>query len=116
MFTHGVEIGVTRNESHDLQTATQELVQELAQSNQRMRTQGGYDRGTIGGRSGLRTTLSNQNDVTGKTERIALYTTLLDDGTLFYVIGVAPDNEYGVYDDVFDKVVRSLQFAQTRTR
>ncbi len=116
VFTHGVEAGLTRNESHDLQTATQELVQELAQSNQRMRTQGGYDRGTIGGRSGLRTTLSNQNDVTGKTERIALYTTLLDDGTLFYVIGVAPDNEYGAYDDVFDKVVRSLQFAQTRTR
>jgi Peptidase family M48 len=116
VFTHGVEAGLTRNESHDLQTATQELVQELAQSNQRMRSQGGYDRGTIGGRSGLRTTLSNQNDVTGKTERIALYTTLLDDGTLFYVIGVAPDNEYGAYDDVFDKVVRSLQFAQTRTR
>jgi hypothetical protein len=114
VFTHGIEAGLTRNESHDLQTATQELVQELAQSNQRMRTQGGYDRGTIGGRSGLRTTLSNQNDVTGKTERIALYTTLLDDGTLFYLIGVAPDNEYGAYDDVFDKVARSLQFAQTR--
>jgi Zn-dependent protease with chaperone function len=116
VFTHGVEAGLTRNESHDLQTATQELVQELAQSNQRMRSQGGFDRGTIGGRSGLRTTLSNQNDVTGKAERIALYTTLLDDGTLFYVIGVAPDNEYNAYDDVFDKVVRSLQFAQTRTR
>lgn len=116
VFTHGIEAGLTRNESHDLQTATQELVQELAQSNQRMRSQGGYDRGTIGGRSGLRTTLSNQNDVTGKTERIALYTTLLDDGTLFYLIGVAPDNEYGAYDDVFDKVVRSLQFAQTRNR
>jgi hypothetical protein len=116
VFTHGIEAGLTRNESHDLQTATQELVQELAQSNQRMRSQGGYDRGTIGGRSGLRTTLSNQNDVTGKTERIALYTTLLDDGTLFYVIGVAPDNEYGAYDDVFDKVVRSLQFTQTRNR
>src|SRR3954466_10086513 len=116
VFTHGMEAGVTRNESHDLQTATQELVQELAQSNQRMHTQGGYDRGTIGGRSGLRTTLSNQNDVTGKAERIALYTTLLDDGTLFYLIGVAPDNEYGAYDDVFDKVARSVQFAQTRTR
>jgi hypothetical protein len=116
VFTHGIEAGLTRNESHDLQTATQELVQELAQSNQRMHTQGGYDRGTIGGRSGLRTTLSNQNDVTGKAERIALYTTLLDDGTLFYLIGVAPDNEYGAYDDVFDKVARSLQFAQTRTR
>jgi hypothetical protein len=114
VFTHGIEAGVTRNESHDLQTATQELVQELSQSNQRMRRDGGFDRGNVGGRSGLRATLSNQNDATGRAERIALYTTLLDDGSLFYVIGVAPDNEYSAYDDVFDKAVRSLQFAQTR--
>ena len=116
VFTHGVEAGVMRNESHNLQTASEELVQELSQSNPSMRRDGGWDRGTMGGRGGLRTMLSNQNDVTGRRERIALYTTLLDDGTLFYLIGVAPDNEYGTYDDVFDKVAGSLQFAQMRNR
>jgi hypothetical protein len=114
VFTHGIEAGVMRNESHDLQTASQELVQELSQSNPHMRRDGGWDRGTIGGRQGVRTLLSNQNDVTGRAERIALYTTFFDDGTLFYLIGVAPDNEYGAYDNVFDKVAGSLQFAQAR--
>src|SRR3954468_18193700 len=113
VFTHGIEAGVMRNESHDLQSASQELVQELSQSNSRMRRDGGWDRGTIGGRQGVRTLLSNQNDVTGRPERFALYTTLLDDGTLFYLIGVAPDNEYSAYDNVFDKVAGSLQFARS---
>jgi len=114
VFTHGIEAGVMRNESHDLQSASQELVQELSQANPRMQRGDGWDRGTIGGRTGLRTVLRNQNDVTGRAERIALYTTLLDDGTLFYLIGVAPDNEYGAYDNVFDKVAGSLQFSQAR--
>ena len=114
VFTHGVEAGLMRNESHDLETASDELVEELSRANPRMRRDGRWDRGTIGGRRGLRALLSNQNDATGRPERIALYTTTLDDGTLFYLIGVAPDQEFGVYDDVFDRVAGSLQFADTR--
>jgi len=112
VFTHGVETGVTRNESHDLQTATEELVRSFAQSNPNMRQSSGFDRGTIGGRSGLHTRLTNQNEATGRPERLALYTTALNDGTLFYMIGVAPDNEYGNYDSVFNNIARSLQFAR----
>jgi hypothetical protein len=112
VFTHGVEAGLTRNETHDLQTSTNELVQSLSQSNPRMGRSSGSDRGSIGGRTGLRTLLTNQNEVTGRTERIALYTTLLDDGTLFYLIGVAPDNEFSTYDSVFNRVASSLQFTR----
>jgi hypothetical protein len=112
VFTHGIEAGLTRNETHELQTATDELIQSLAQSNPRMGRNSGYDRGTIGGRQGLRTVLSNQNEVTGRPERIALYTTLLNDGTLFYLIGVAPDNEFNSYDQVFNRVVSSVQFVR----
>src|SRR5204862_8057968 len=36
VFTHGVEIGVSRNESHDLQEATKELVDSLARTNPRL--------------------------------------------------------------------------------
>ena len=35
VFTHGVEIGVARNETHDLDTATSELIDSLAQGNRR---------------------------------------------------------------------------------
>jgi len=112
VFTHGAEMGVARNETHDVQTATDDLIRSLTQSNPRMRRDSGSDRGTIGGHQGLRTTLTNQNEATGRTERIGLYTTLLNDGTLFYMIGVAPDNEFGEYDRVFGRMVSSLQFAR----
>ena len=105
-------MGVARNESHNLQTATDELVRSLSQSNPRMRRDSGYERGNIGGRQGMRTVMTNQNDATGRAERVALYTTFLDDGTLFYMIGVAPDNEFGTYDQVFNRIAGSLQFAR----
>jgi hypothetical protein len=73
---------------------------------------GGSQRGTLGGRTALRTQLANQNDATGRTERIDLYTTLLDDGTLFYVIGVAPENEYSAYQQVFNRVAGSIKFTR----
>ena len=112
VFTHGVQMGVARNEEHDLRTATDELIRSLAQSNPRLQSPGNYDRGTIDGRPGLHTTLSNVSDVTGGEERIAVYTTLLPDGTLFYVLGVAPREDFGSYDPAFRKVVSSVQFTR----
>jgi Zn-dependent protease with chaperone function len=112
VFTHGIEIGVARNETHDLQTATTELLQSLQQSNPRLSRPAEFNRTTVAGQQGLTTELSNVSDATGNQERIAVYTTLLRDGTLFYVIGVAPANEYGTYDDVFARAVRSIRLAR----
>ncbi len=77
VFTHGVEIGVARNETHDLRTATDELVASLARGNPNLGRPSGYDRTTIGGRQGLHTVISNVSDATGQQERIALFTVLL---------------------------------------
>jgi hypothetical protein len=112
VFTHGVEAGVARNESHDLQTATDELLQSLAQSNPRLSRSGGYSRASIDGLTGLRVTLSNVSDATGGNEQIAIYTTQMRDGNLFYLIGVAPAEEFGRYDGVFRKVAGSIRFAR----
>ncbi len=112
VFTHGIEIGISRNETDDLETATEELVRSLAQSNPRLGRASGYDRGTIGGRPGLRTVLSNQSDITGGPEQIELFTTQMRDGTLFYAIGVAPRNAFPEYEGVFRKVVGTIQFAR----
>ena len=112
VFTHGVEIGVARNESHDLQTATSELLDALRQSNPRLTPQQGYERASIGGRQGLHTVASNVSDVSGGQEVIDVYTTQLSDGSLFYVLGVAPREDYGVYATAFRNVVRSIQFAR----
>ena len=112
VFTHGVEIGVARNEEHDLQTATSELIDSLRQGNPRLGRSSNPARTTVAGQQGLAIELSNISDATGGQERVAVYTTLLRDGTLFYVIGVAPSDEFGAYDNVFSRIVRSIQLAQ----
>jgi Zn-dependent protease with chaperone function len=112
VFTHGVEIGLSRNESHDLQTATNELLQSLRQGNPRLSNPGNYDRGSIGGRQGLHTVLSNISDATGGQEVIDVYTALMSDGSLFYVLGVAPREEYNSYSPVFRNVVKSIQLTK----
>jgi hypothetical protein len=112
VFTHGVQVGLSRNESHDLQTASEELVQMLRQGNPQLRRQSNFVRGTIGGRQGLHTTLTNMSEATGGQEAIDLFTTRLDDGSLFYVVGVAPRQEYGTYGNVFRRVVSSIRFAR----
>ncbi|MEO6239191.1 MAG: M48 family metallopeptidase, partial [Vicinamibacterales bacterium] len=109
VFTHGTEIGVSRNEGHDLQTATNELLQGLKQGNPRLGNPGNYERGSLGGRQAVHTVLSNVSDATGGQEVVDVYTALLSDGSLFYVIGVAPRDEYNVYANVFRNVVRSIQ-------
>jgi len=114
VFTHGMEFGIDRSENHDLRTATDELINGLSQSNQRLRRNGGYSSATIGGRRGLEATLSNVSDATGQPENIVLYTTQLSDGSLLYAIGVAPSNEFSSYEPVFNRIIRSLQLTDIR--
>jgi hypothetical protein len=109
-FTHGVEIGVMRTNTSNLEQATEQLVQGFAQSNPQLRRAGNYRRDTVGGRQGLTTTLSNVSDVTGEQEYISVATTRVRDGVLF-VIGVAPRQEAGTYDPEFRRIRQSLQIA-----
>jgi Zn-dependent protease with chaperone function len=112
VFTNGVELGVLRNETHNVQTATDELIQSLRQTNPRLGGSNGYERASVGGRQGLHTVLSNVSDATGGQEVVDVYTTALDDGSLFYALGVAPRDQYNGYASVFSKIVRSIQFAR----
>lgn len=112
VFTHGVQVGMARSENHGLEEATNELIASLAQSNPRLARSGGSTRGTLGGRPALRTTLANISDATGGREGILLYTALRNDGSLFYLVGVSPEEEFRAYQPVFNKVAGSIQFTR----
>jgi hypothetical protein len=111
VFTHGVQIGMSRNEAHDLQTATDELIRSLSSGNPDLRQDPGSDRVTVGSRSGLHTVLSNRSEASGRAETIELFTTQLRDGSLFYLIGVAPREEASLYSTVFRRVAGSVRFS-----
>jgi Zn-dependent protease with chaperone function len=108
VFTHGVSFGVSQTNSRNLQSASQELINSLAQGNNNLRTTGGFQRTTLAGRNGMFTTLSNINEATGQREVVRVITTQLRDGQLFYMIAVAPQNERN-FEGAFDTVMRSLR-------
>jgi hypothetical protein len=111
VFTHGAELGFTRNEIHSLQEATQEFIDGLAQSNPSLRARGGLQNTNLSGRKGLVATLNKVSEVTGRGETVTVFTTLLRDGNLFYCIAVAPQNEYQAYQRSFQRVVQSIRLS-----
>ena len=108
VFTHGASFGVAQTNSRNLQSASQELVNNLAQGNSNMRTSGGFQRTTISGRNALFATLSNVNEATGRPETVRVITTQLRNGQLFYMIAVAPQNERN-FEDAFRTIMQSVR-------
>jgi hypothetical protein len=112
VVTHGMVVGAVVNESHDLRTATDEFVASLAQGNPNMGRPAAYTRMTSAGRQWLRTTTSNRSPGMNQGEQLAIFTTQLPDGNLFYAIGVAPNDVFRDYDAVFRRVIGSIAFAR----
>jgi hypothetical protein len=113
-FTHGVEVGVVADGTGDLQRDTEALIQSFARGNPRLERAGGYSRVSIGGRQGLATTLSNVSEVTGGRELVSVSTTKLSDGSVLFMIGVAPEQDAQTYGQAFSRVRSSIQLADQR--
>ena len=111
VFTHGVQVGTTRAESNNLQSATERFLSNLAQGNRNLQQQGGYQRTNFGNRNGLGVTLSNISEATRRREVVSVMTTMLRNGDLFYVIFVAPQDEYTNYQRVFGQIARNIEIA-----
>ncbi len=109
VYTHGVNFGVFQPQSNNLQQATNEFLSSLGQGNGNLRQQSGYQRTTISGRPGLSTTLNNVNEATGQAEIITVVTTQLRNGQVFYMIAVAPSNDFNSFQAAFRNILRSVQ-------
>jgi hypothetical protein len=109
-FTHGVEVGITQG-TGNLQRDTDSLLRSFAQGNPNLRQQGNSKSDSVGGRSGITIPMANVSEVTGQPESISLSTTQLRDGSLLYVIGVAPKTEAGNYDNTFKKIRQNIQIS-----
>jgi hypothetical protein len=109
-FTHGVQFGVVQG-SGNLQRDTQQLLQNFARSNPDLRNAGASRRDNMGGRRAITAPLLNVSQVTGQQEYVALSTTQLRDGSVLYMIGVAPQAEANAYERTFQEVRRAVQIA-----
>lgn len=112
IYTHGVNLGAAQTQSRGLQQASQEFLNGLLQSNPNMRLRTNWLRTTFAGRTGLTASLSHVNEATGQAETVTVVTTQLRSGQIFYMIAVAPQNEYGNYQAAFRNVLNSLQIRE----
>lgn len=111
-ITHGATVGLYSSQQRGLRNATQEYVRGILQSNSNLRQIRGYSQTRISGRSAYATMLSGRSTVTGRTEYALIYTTLLRNGNMFYVVAVAPYNERYRYNRAFNNMVRSIRLYQ----
>lgn len=110
-ITHGALVGVAKGSGGTLQQETDDYVNGIlqAQGNDYLQANGNYSRTTIGGKSGLAIALSGRSPLTNRNEVTTIYTTLLRNGQVFYIVTVAPENEASSYNTAFRNMLRSLR-------
>jgi Zn-dependent protease with chaperone function len=113
VFSHGVEFGVAKATTRDLQAATEAWLRAVAQNNPELRLAGSQQAIRISQRGALATPLVNPSPL-GGTERIGLYTTFLVDGTLFYYLTIVPEKDAAAFQDVFTRIGQSIRLTDAR--
>ncbi len=107
-ITHGSIMGVEKN-TDNLQTATKNYVDGILKANTYLKQNGNYSTGKLSGRAAYAVTISGTSDVTGKVEVDTIYTTLLSDGSLLYIVTVVPQDQSSAYKNAFSSILKSLQ-------
>jgi Zn-dependent protease with chaperone function len=113
VFSHGIEFGVTRAASRDLQEATKGWLSAVARNNPELRLAGQPQATRLAQRAAIGTPLVNPSPLGGQ-EHVTVYTTFLADGTLFYYFTVVPEKDAAAFQEAFRRVGESLRLTEVR--
>jgi hypothetical protein len=109
VFTHGLAMGLARNDKRDLRVTTDDFITSYVLVPAGPRRTFRYTPITIGDRPGLHVVLAHVSEATGGLERIEIFTTLLRNGALLYLLAVTPRDCAPDYADTFRRVVGSIE-------
>jgi len=112
VVTHGIFIGAVAPASTELARANETYVQQQLDINADFRIVRPPQRISLSGREGYATMVAGPSAVTGVTEVDIIYTTATADGRLFYLITMAPEDEFENYQPAFQQIINSLQLAR----
>lgn len=107
--THGLFIGAVAPQSENLEEANAKFVQGQIAINPDYRVARAPQAITISGRRGYATMVAGPSTVTGVMEVDVIYTTAASDGQLFYIITMAPEDEWQAYQPAFEEILKSLR-------
>ena len=109
-MARGLMAGVFAVERRGLRAATDQLIDDLRASNPDLNPLRGQRRETrVSGRPAESVLLEGSSAIQGQREFVWLLTSETPKG-LFYVILVAPEDEYGQLREPYQKIVQSVQF------
>ncbi len=109
VFTHGVGLGLIRNDKDNLQVTTNDFIESQLLVAPRPREPLRYGSVTIADRPAIRTVLTTVSEATNQPEQIEVYATLLRNGTVLYLLAVTPRDRASEYVDTFRRVVGSIE-------
>ena len=109
VFTHGLAMGLARNDKRDLRVTTDAFIASDVLVPWSPRRTFQYTPVTIADRPGLHAVLAHVSEATGGLERIEVFTTLVRKGTLLYLLAVTPRDCVPDYADTFRRVVGSIE-------
>ncbi|MFL6229203.1 MAG: M48 family metalloprotease [Pyrinomonadaceae bacterium] len=112
MVTHGIFIGAVAPQARDLPSATEAFVRDQLGANPDFRVQENPRATSFGGREAYATIVAGPSPVTGVTEIDVIYTTATSDGRLFYLITMAPEDEFETYQASFKQIIASVRLAR----
>ncbi|HYP54203.1 MAG TPA: M48 family metallopeptidase, partial [Pyrinomonadaceae bacterium] len=93
--THGIFVGaLDAGGQRDLESATRAFLQQQLEANPDFRVQRAPQAVQFAGRQGFATVVAGPSPVTGVVEVDVVYTTVTSDGRLFYLITMAPEDEF----------------------
>ena len=111
--THGIFAGVVQPPARELEEANRLFIEGQIRANPDFRVQKGPQPVTFAnGSAGYATVVAGPSTVTGVVEIDVIYTTATRDGRLFYLITMAPEDEYERYHPAFEQIIRSVQLGQ----
>jgi Zn-dependent protease with chaperone function len=113
IFSHGIEFGVTKAASRDLQEATKTWLNAVAQNNPELRLAGQPQATRIAQRSAMLVPLTNPSPLGGQ-EIINVSTVFLAEGTLFYYLTIVQEKDAAAFQEAFRRIGESIKFTDAR--
>ena len=110
-LNHGAMFGVLNLGTRDLKQASDRFVEAMIKNNSGMYKKVSSAPSSLGVSSAMMTKLSGKG-TEGWMESVTIHTTILNNGALFYLITVVPEEESAQYTDAFNTLVRTLQVHQ----
>ena len=109
--THGLFVGAISPQANNLEAANRQFIQQQIEMNPDFRVARAPEAINFRGRPGYATIVVGPSAVTGVIEIYVIYTTATADGRLFYLITMAPEDEFDTYKPAFEEIIRSIRLA-----